>query len=79
MSFEVFRLNRSRHLTHAVTIEKDANSAAVASYTELHDRLMRPLIDLTQLDIGSLDGSPESLRMRDRVNQLLESFGADEV
>ena len=70
---EMFRNDRSRHLEILVPISSE--EGFVETTVELfHQRFFQPLVELTQADLGSLDGSPVAARMRREVDQLLSDF-----
>ncbi|WP_417748942.1 tetratricopeptide repeat protein [Rosistilla oblonga] len=70
---EMFRNDRSRHLEILVPIISE--EGFVETTVELfHQRFFQPLVELTQADLGSLDGSPVAARMRREVDQLLSDF-----
>jgi hypothetical protein len=58
----MFRLNNVRHVEGAVPLEGEREEALSAALAQLHGRLMSPVLDLSQADIHSLDGSPGAAR-----------------
>ena len=40
---------------------------------EIHEQLMFPVVDMSQTDLSSLDGSPTAIRDRESVDNLLDT------
>jgi predicted Zn-dependent protease len=74
---EMFRNDRSRHLELVVPIV-DEEGFAATTVAQFHQKFFQPLVELTQTDLGSLDGSPVAARMRRQVDQLFSDFIATE-
>jgi tetratricopeptide (TPR) repeat protein len=74
LSFTMFRLTRARHFDDSVPAGGTPEQTAAAAFVKFHERLMAPAIDLTQLDINSLDGSPTALASRAGVDRLLDAL-----
>lgn len=41
-------------------------------FKAFHNKLMSPLVDLNQTDINSLDGSPQTQQLRERIDKILK-------
>ncbi len=74
---EMFRSDRSRHVELLVPIAQEAGFAET-TVNQFHQKLFQPLVELTQTDLGSLDGSPVAARMRRHVDQMFSDFVTSE-
>jgi tetratricopeptide (TPR) repeat protein len=72
LAFEMFRLGKARHFTDSVPIGKDGRQAVQAAVERFYQRLMSPTLDLTQIAINSLDGSPAALHSQQAIDTLLD-------
>jgi hypothetical protein len=70
---EMFLNDRSRHLELVVPISQ-ADGFSETTVDQFHQKFFQPLVELTQTDLGSLDGSPVVARMRREVDQLFSDF-----
>jgi tetratricopeptide (TPR) repeat protein len=59
---EMFRAAGERHCQVGVTLSGQADAVADA-LRQLHRKMMSPTLDLSQVDINSLDGSPSALQL----------------
>jgi len=73
MLIEMFRNDQSRHMELVVSIAAD-DGFAETTVDQFHEKFFQPLVELTQTDLGSLDGSPVAARMRREVDQLFSDF-----
>ena len=70
---EMFRNDQSRHLEMFVHIAEE-DGFVETTVDEFHQKFFQPLVELTQSDLGSLDGSPVAARMRREVDQLFSDL-----
>ncbi len=70
---EWFYPDRSRHMELIVPFA-DAEEDLPATIARFHQMFFQPLVELTQSDLGSLDGSPVAARMRREVDLLFGDF-----
>ncbi len=73
LAIEMFRSDRSRHLELEVPISSDEGFIE-ATVEQFHQEFFQPLVELTQADLGSLDGSPIAARARREVDQLFSDL-----
>jgi len=70
---EMFRNDQSRHMELVVPISTE-DGFIETTVDQFHQTFFQPLVELTQADLGSLDGSPIAARMRREVDQLFSDF-----
>ncbi|TWT91874.1 tetratricopeptide repeat protein [Neorhodopirellula pilleata] len=70
---EMFRNDRSRHMELLVPFSSE-DGFIETTVDAFHQKFFQPLVELTQGDLGSLDGSPVAARMRRDVDQLFSDF-----
>jgi tetratricopeptide (TPR) repeat protein len=71
LTVELFRLAGQQHCAASVPARGADNEVIAAAMRRLHNRMMSPALDLTQIDINSLEGSPSALRARQEIDRLL--------
>jgi tetratricopeptide (TPR) repeat protein len=74
LTFEMFRLGKARHFEGSVPIAGDDSAVIERAAQRFFERLMSPAIDLTQVEINSLDGSPAVLQSQGAVDSLLDKL-----
>jgi tetratricopeptide (TPR) repeat protein len=72
LTVEMFRMAGERHCEISVPASGNEDEVAAVALRQLHERVMSPTLDLSQIDINSLDGSPSALRTRQEIDQLLQ-------
>ncbi len=70
---EMFLNDRSRHLELVVPVSQE-DGFTETTVDQFHQKFFQPLVELTQTDLGSLDGSPVIARMRREVDQLFSDL-----
>lgn len=71
LAIAMFRLGGTRHFDTTVPARGEAEDVVVAAVTKMHDRLASPTIDMSQIEINSLDGSPVAEQARNQVDGVL--------
>ena len=55
------------------TSQSDDGDLIAKTAMEIHEQLMFPVVDMSQTDLSSLDGSPTAIRDRESVDNLLDT------
>ena len=71
LSFTMFGSAKARHFEDSVSLDESPDRAASAAFEKFHEHLMAPALDLTQIDINSLDSSPTAIQSRKYVDDIL--------
>lgn len=74
LTFEMYRLAKARHFEGSVPIAGEEDAVIEAATERFFERLMSPAIELTQVEINSLDGSPTVLQSQAAVDSLLDKL-----
>jgi hypothetical protein len=74
LAFEMFRLGKARHFAESVPVGEDGQQVVQAAAERFYQRLMSPTLDLTQVEINSLDGSPAALHSQAAIDTLLDKL-----
>ena len=75
ITMEMFRNNMARHITAKapLTIDDETGDDPITAQALriFYSQLMSPTLDLSSIDINSLDGSMTAVRMRDEIDMIL--------
>jgi hypothetical protein len=72
VTLQMFRAGQAHHFEAEVPVEGDADHVVAAGLRRLHERMMSPMLDLTAVDINSLDGAPAAAQAKDDIDGVLQ-------
>jgi hypothetical protein len=79
LAVAMFGLGDGRHFEESTPIDGgDFQTAVTTACRSFHDRLASPAVDLSQMAINSLDGSPVAVRERNAVGAIMDRLQAQQ-
>jgi tetratricopeptide (TPR) repeat protein len=72
VTLQMYRAAQVQHFEADAPVEGAGDDAVATGLKRLHERMMSPMLDLTAVDINSLDGAPAAAQAKDDIDGVLK-------